>query len=255
MTGHYHSRGATRAGWISLVWVAVFGLLLSGCDARSAKVYRLGILSGIDVLIPIGDGFKSKMTELGYMEEQNIGYDWQKVNVDPTANRRAAQKFTADKVDLIFAFPTDAALTAKAAAGGTSIPVVFAFSTIEGNDLVQSLRRPGGNVTGVRFPGLDVTAKRLELLLDLMPQLRRLWIAYDIHYPTTKSALDLLQRAESTHGITLVEVPATKVEDIQADLQARSQSNEIGMDAILIMPEDLSQSPASVIGLKGPPAR
>ncbi len=225
------------------MWVVVVTLLLSGCGAPTPKVYRIGILSGVDAFAAMADGFKAKMTELGYVEGKNVVYDMQKVNADPAAEKQALSKFVADKVDLIFAFPTESAVAAKAATQGTTIPLVFAFANLEGVDLVKSVREPGGNITGVRYPGPDLAVKRFEMLMQFAPQVKRLWITFDANYPATKSALEVLRPATSAAGVTLVEVPVASVADIQADLEARAKSGDIGMDAILIMPEVISQSP------------
>jgi putative ABC transport system substrate-binding protein len=94
----------------------------------------------------------------------------------------------------------------------------------------------------VRYPGPELTAKRFEILHEIVPQLKRLYVTYQADYPTTKSALEALRPAVAAAGVTLVEVPNTKVEDISADLDARAKAADIGMDAILIMPETFSQS-------------
>jgi len=86
-----------------------------------AKVYRVGVLSGLDFFAPAIDGLKNKMTELGYIEGKNIVYDVQKTNVDVDAYRNTVRKFVADKVDVIFVFPTEAAAVAKAGTQGTNI--------------------------------------------------------------------------------------------------------------------------------------
>jgi putative ABC transport system substrate-binding protein len=239
-----HTRTQKKVGLMLLVGLIVLSLLLNGCgDSQKPQVYRVGILSGVDAFASIADGFKARMTELGYIEGENIVYDLQKVNADPVKEQQILEKFVADKVDLMFVFPTDSAVAAKIATQGTNIPVVFAFANLEGVDLVGSVRQPGGNITGVRYPGPDLTVKRFEFLRELAPQLKRLWITFDPNYPATKSALDALRPAALSAGVTLVEVPVASVADIQADLQARAQSGDIGMDAILIMPEVISQSP------------
>src|SRR3954462_11004985 len=106
-------------------------LVLSGCGATAPKVYRFGILSGLDFFANTADGFKAKMTELGYVEGQNITYDIQKTNVDPAAEEQILNKFVADKVDLIFVFRTELSLAANKAIQGTDIPVVFAQAFTE----------------------------------------------------------------------------------------------------------------------------
>jgi putative ABC transport system substrate-binding protein len=223
-----------------LVVVCVF---LSGCGDKKQKVYRVGIVFGVETFIDIADGFRAKMAELGYVEGENIVYDLQKLNADPTAEKSAAEKFVQDNVDMIFAFPTEPALAAKAATQGTDIPVVFALAGIEGNNLIDSVSEPGGNITGVRFPGPEITVKRLDILHELVPQAKRVYIIYDPNYPTAPSALKDLRPAASSLGLTLVEDPVKNIEELKAALQKRTELENIGIDAILIMPEILTQSP------------
>jgi putative ABC transport system substrate-binding protein len=226
-----------------LILLVVAFVLLSGCGKKTQKVYRVGILCSFEPFINIADGFKAKMAGLGYIEGKNIVYDLQIAHMDPKGEVRSARKFVKDKVDLIFAFPTEASITAKSATQGTDIPVVFAMAGIEENNLVNSVHHPGGNVTGVRYTGPDNTVKRFEILCELVPNIKRLYATYNKNYPANKASLEALRPVVSSLGITFVEVPITRLEDIQADLQARSASEDIGIDAILIMPDDLSQSP------------
>jgi putative ABC transport system substrate-binding protein len=115
----------------------------------------VGVLSGLDAFAPAVEGFKSKMTELGYVEGKNITYDVQSTNVDIDAYKSISKKFVADKVDLIFSFPSEASMEAKAATQGTDIPVIFdlAFTDVPEVNLINRVREPGGNITGVRFQG------------------------------------------------------------------------------------------------------
>ena len=230
--------------WVLLTWIVITAMLLSGCgNAQEKKVYRVGILDSFTPFSELADGFKIGMAELGYVEGKNISYDIQSSNFDPAEERRIVDQFVADEVDLIFAYATEGAISAKEATVGTDIPVVFAFAVLEGNDLVQSVREPGGNVSGVRFPGPDLSVKRLELLHALAPQVKRVGIIYNHNYPANQSQLLELQPAASTMGLTLVEIPIESVEEIQADLEKRASADDIGIDGILIITDDLSQSP------------
>ncbi|MFN8453488.1 MAG: ABC transporter substrate-binding protein [Anaerolineae bacterium] len=219
-------------------------IILSGCGAQAApKVYRVGILSGLDYFAPTSDGFKAGMTDLGYVEGQNITYDVQKTNFDIAAYQRILQKFVADKVDLIVVFPTEASLEAKAATQGTDIPVVFAFAFIEGVDLVKSVREPGGNITGLRLPGPDVALKRFEVMRQLAPQAKRIWLPYQRGYPIVASQLEVLRPAAQAAGVTLLEAPANNRAELEAALQAQAAANDIGVDAILSIAEPLTVQP------------
>ena len=217
-------------------------IALSGCDKNKPKVYRVGILSGLDPIVSIADSFKAKMTELGYIEGKNIAYDIHKTNFEPDKERQILKKFVADKVDLIFTFPTDSAMEAKAAIQGTSTPLVFSHAIIEGNSLIDNVRQPGGNITGVREPGPEIAAKRLEILHELVPKAKRVYITYNPNVPSVPAVLDALRKASLLMNITLVENPVTTVEDIKADLQARNKSGDLGVDAILMMADPVSIS-------------
>lgn len=244
MLDHHNSPTRIWHLWLTRIWFVVIILLVSGCGAQPVpKIYRVGILNGFDAFADIANGFKAKMTELGYVEGQNIVYDIQGSNLDPDKEQQIVKKFVADDVDLIFTFATEAAISAKVGTAGTTIPVVFAFGVLEGNDLVESVRRPGGNITGVRFPGPDLSVKRLEILHRLASQARRVGIIYNSNYPANKSQLEELRPAAASLGLSLIEVPVTNVAEIQADLQARTSAADIGLDAILIITDDLSQSP------------
>ena len=223
--------------------LVVFGFFLSSYGKKTEKVYHVGILCSFEPFMRIADGFKARMTKLGYREGENIVYDLQIAHMDPHKGEQAVKKFVEDKVDLIFTFPTEASVTAKAATEGTNVPVVFSMAGIEGNNLVNSIHYPGGNITGVRYTGPQNTVKRFEILRELVPDLQRLYITYNKNYPANKASLEALRSVVPTLGIQLVEAPVTSVEEIQANLRARSVLKDVGVDAILIMPDDLSQSP------------
>lgn len=246
MLDHKNSRVGNHRGWIVLVVIIMIGLLLSGCSgAQQTKVYRVGILSLPGSFELITEGFKAKMTELGYVEGENIVYDNLEISTTATAAeaQQMAEKFVDDKVDLIFAYPTPATVAAYAATQGTDIPVVFAMANLEGTNLVKSVREPGGNMTGVRNPGPEILSKRLELMVEIVPQVKRVWVGYEKNHPNTASGLEALRPAASSLGITLIEVPAVTLDDLKADLAARAESADLGMDAILTMSDGMNQGP------------
>jgi putative tryptophan/tyrosine transport system substrate-binding protein len=235
---HRDFRYLSRNLWRILIVFTLFALLLSDCGAKKAKVHRVNILSGLGFFADTIDGFKAKMTELGYIEGDNIIYDVQKTN-DPGDYKRILEKFVADKVDLIFVFPTEAALTAKAVTNGKDIPVLFAHAFIEGSDLIASVRQPGGNITGVRFPGPDLAGKAFEILIEMAPMVKRVWVPYLQGYPSVPSQLEAIQTAAASLGVAVVEFPATSAADIEADLRVRTKSADPGLDAILFIYEPL----------------
>ncbi|MBN2535913.1 MAG: ABC transporter substrate-binding protein [Spirochaetales bacterium] len=185
------------------------------------------------------------MAELGYIEGKNIVYIDKEMPQTATSAESQAEvkKFIDDKVDLILTFPTPMVFAAWAATKGTDIPVVFAMANLEGTPLVESVRKPGGNMTGVRNPGPEVLTRRMEIILEIAPDAKRIWVGYDKNHPNTPSGLEALRPAAQSLGVTLVEVPAAALGELQADLDARAQSTDPGIDAILTMSDGLNQGP------------
>jgi putative ABC transport system substrate-binding protein len=225
-----------------LVLLIVTSLLLSGCS-QPPKVYKVGVLSGLSFVANITDGLKAKMAELGYEEGKNITYDVQATDFDMEKYKSILKKFVDDKVDVIFVFPTEASMEAKAATQGTNIPVVFSFALIENMGLVESVREPGGNITGVRYPGPDIAAKRFELMLELVPQAKRILIPYQKGYPIVTPQLEAVYPLAQTSGVELIEVPANDAADLEAQLAALAQGSEKPADAIMFLAEPLTVTP------------
>jgi len=222
------------------VLLIAFCIFFSGCYEKTQELYNVGILSGLDYIDDAADGFKTKMTTLGYIEGENIVYDLQKTNFDMSIYKNILKKFVSDKVDLIFVFPTEASQEAKLATEGTGIPVVFAIANIEGTDLIDSIQKPGGNITGVRYPGPDIALKRFEIMNELVPNATSMWIPYQRGYPIASSQLDVLHAATSAVGVSLIEAPADNASELQIYLDARANLDDIGIDAILFLAEPLA---------------
>lgn len=238
----FHDR--LQTSWVLLV---VLTMLLSGCGgaAKESKKYRVGILAGLNAFSPAVDGFKSKMTELGFVEGENISYDVQSTNVDFAAYEAITKKFVTDKVDLIFVFPTEATMSAKAATKGTDIPIVFAmvFTDVPGLEIVKSVREPGGNITGVNIGTANLAGKRLEILLELAPNAKRILVPYLRDYPNVPGQLDVIRSMAGSRGITLVEFAADTPQALQTKMDSFVAADGIAIDAILMLAEPLGITP------------
>lgn len=224
-----------------LTLLLVVGMFLSACEKEGEKkVYKVGILCGLDYIGSIPDSFRPEMAKLGYREGQNIVYTIQRTNFEPAREKQILRQFVDDNVDLIFTFPTEVSMAAKAATRGTGIPVVFAVANIEGTGLVKSVREPGGNITGVRYPGPDLAIKRFEVMRELAPKVKRMWVPYQRGYPTVAFQMELLHPVAEAAGVRLIEFPANNAAEIKAELDARRKSGDIGFEAIFFIPEPLS---------------
>nr|WP_320191810.1 ABC transporter substrate-binding protein [uncultured Desulfobacter sp.] len=236
-----------RNGLVSYVWailviILVIGMLTSGCDRTKPKTFRVGVVCGADLFFPVIHGIKSQMTELGFKEDENIIYDVLTFNDDAEGEYNAAKKLVADHVDVIVTMPTQPSVMAHKAINGTEIPLVFSYAGIEGTGLVESVPHPGKNATGVRFPGPEQICKRLEILHEIRPEAKRIWIGYDKNYPTITPSLAALRPLASSLGITLIDVPVTTFNALAKDLEERAQKAGPGMDAMILMPDTLNHS-------------
>jgi len=229
--------------WLRISFIiALVILLVCGCPPRTDRRQIVVLCSSL-AFEPILRGLKEQMERLGYREDVHVAYDFQHVQL-PSNIPQLVQSLKEKKTDLIFAFPTEAAMAAKEAARQIhGLPVVFAYAGIEGSGLVASVRAPGGNVTGIRFPGPEQIGKRLEILRTIAPQVQRVWIGYNQHYPNTAPALAVLRPLADLMGIDLEEVPVETLEELAADLDRRARTGDPGMDAMLLMPDTYNHSP------------
>ena len=233
-----------------LTLLVVIFVLSGSCSKNKPKMHRIGILFPAEGIANIIDNFKERMAELGYVAGENIIYDFPHISemgsmhtiVKSQETLKALDKFVDDKVDLILAFPTDLALAAKEATQGTDIPIVFVIGTIEGNNLVDDIHQPGGHITGVRDVGPDMTVRRLEILHELIPDAKRVWITHNPDSHITSSIIRLLHEIAPSMNITLVEATVTSVEEVKADLEARFASDDVEIDAIMLLPNFYSLS-------------
>lgn len=209
------------------------------------KVYHIGIISGTDFFEGTDQGFRDRMTELGYKEGDNIVYDIQKTNNDMAEANKIIENFVNKKVDLIFAFPTNVAVLAKDLAKDTSIPVIFGDATIEGSGLVKDANYPGNNITGVRQATIETVIKRFELMHSLVPDAKKYLIFYQDNFPIVINQLRELLILANESGVELVLKPVDNTKDINFYLQEQDKKSSIDFDAILTIIEPVAVAPES----------
>src|SRR2546430_17200990 len=138
--------------------------------AQQKAMPVIGILSpaSYDPFSTFVTAFRQGLSEAGYVEGQNVAIEYRFAEGHYDRLPALAADLVGRKVDLIMANSPPAALAAKSAT--STIPIVFRGGTDPvGDGLVASLARPGGNLTGVSLAD-DVTAKRLQLLSELVPR-------------------------------------------------------------------------------------
>jgi ABC-type uncharacterized transport system substrate-binding protein len=178
------------------------------------------------------------LSDLGYTEGKNIIVERRFGESDPDRLRAAAAELVERQVDVIVAQSTTAARPAKQAT--SLIPIVaIGMADPVGDELVASLARPGGNVTGTTFLGPELVSKRLQFLRETVPQLSRvavLWHPRAYSDRTTAGMLNVIESAAQTFGIQLQLVPAAGPDDI-AD--AFSTITKGGAAALVVFPSPM----------------
>src|SRR5262247_3281309 len=164
-------------------------------------------------------GFVQRLRELGWIEGRTIAieYRWAEGRSDRAAE--IAAEFVRRNVDVIV---TSATAVIVAAMQATSvIPIVFAAAGDPvGTGLVASLARPGGNVTGLSIQQTDLAAKRLELLREVVPGLRRLAILANVAGPAVVLDMREVEAAARTLGLEVIASEIRRGEDIVPAFEA-----------------------------------
>ena len=126
--------------------------------------------------------FVQRLRELGWIEGRTVAIEYRWAEGRAERYAEIAAEFVRLKVDVIVTYATAPVLAAKQAT--SVIPIVFALvGDPVGTGLVASLARPGGNVTGLSIQPTDLAGKRLELLREVVPGLRRLAIMANVDNP------------------------------------------------------------------------
>src|SRR5262249_53664262 len=175
----------------------------------SAKIPRIGLmvtgsLESLEARVQL-DAFRQGLRQLGYTEGRNIAIEYRGADGRIERFPNLAAELVRLEVDLIFAANTRAALAARQAT--STIPIVSAVMGDPVEDgLVASLAQPGGNVTGLTFLAPELTAKRMQLLKDALPNVSRvaaLWHPGAYGERTMDDMLKATESAARTLGVQL----------------------------------------------------
>jgi putative ABC transport system substrate-binding protein len=188
---------------------------------QAGKVWRVGMLETTSAALNAKniDGFKAGMRALGYVERQNLVIDYR--SADGRIERLPAlvTELLRLKCDVIVTRGTPSALAAKAAT--STIPIVMASigEPVE-TGMVQSLSRPGGNVTGLSAFTTELTQKRVELLKELVPGIRRIGFLDNMSNRSVPAQWDETKLAAQSLGLEALMFDVRKPEDIAPSFQA-----------------------------------
>src|SRR3954468_14327273 len=188
-----------RREFVGLI-VATVGAWPLSADAQS-KTYRVALLT-----LETGEAASqliASMRDLGYLEGKNLSLEHRSADGDPGRLAAMAQELVQAKPDVLVAGWGTLAPKALRAASAT-IPIVFVtVGDPIGAGLVQTLARPGGNVTGLSGQSTDLKGKQLQLMLTCVPGQRAVGVLLNPDTPYTALALKELKAAADREGVRL----------------------------------------------------
>src|SRR6266436_3155051 len=179
--------------------------------------------------------FVQGLGETGYVEGRNVAIDYRWAEDRYDRLPALAADLVRQKVAVIYAPNADAALAAKSAT--STIPIIFEVSVdpVE-RGLVPSFSRPGGNLTGMTSVSIELTPKRVELLTDLVPQIRVIGLLVNPNNPTTERLVQDMLEAANAKGVQLRILKAGAESEIGA---AFASLVELHAGALVLSPDPL----------------
>jgi putative tryptophan/tyrosine transport system substrate-binding protein len=202
--------------------------LAVAAEAQPSKVLKIGVLT--DAMVPwhtSTKGFRDGLQELGYIDGKNVRYEARAMQGDFTHLPKLTAELLEQRPDLVFCV-SDACSRELG-----RIPTVFTQVSDPVNlGLVQTIARPGGNITGIANLRAELSGKRLELFKDLVPSLRRVLLTYDPRQSEEREALASSRIEARRLKLTAIENAITDPLQIEPQLQKLLGG---GQDGILII--------------------
>jgi putative tryptophan/tyrosine transport system substrate-binding protein len=188
-------------------------------QAQQAKVYRLGVIHEGGHFSVVVDGLKDGLKELGLIEGKHYVLEIRDLKGDRHAAEEAARSLERAKVDLTYAVATSVAIVVKRATA--EVPIVF----VSGGDpveagLVDTFAKPGGRLTGVSYLTIDLAGKRLEILKEMLPKLRKVVTFYDPSNEVAMRSVKSAREAARQLKVELVERHVASARELQLALKA-----------------------------------
>jgi putative ABC transport system substrate-binding protein len=195
----------------------LFALCVSAEAQQAAKIPRIGVLAGSSSSgeAPRVEAFRQGLRDLGHVEDKNIAIEYRYADARLDKLPGLADELIRLKVDVLVVSTTAAVQAAKNAT--RTIPIVFfgVFDPVAAG-LVDSLARPGGNVTGFTNIATMLAGKRLELLKETVPKLSRVAVLYDPKCPGCLPQWNESQRQAQELGLQLHSMEVSSADKLEA---------------------------------------
>ncbi|MFL5030305.1 MAG: ABC transporter substrate-binding protein [Xanthobacteraceae bacterium] len=224
-----------RRAFIALLGGAAAGWPLAARAQQPGKLPTIGFLGAApSVESQRVAAFEQRLRELGWIEGRTVAIEYRWAEGRSERYAENAAELVRLKVDVIVTSATPPTLAAKQAT--EVIPIVFAtLSDPVGTGLVASLARPGGNITGLSNQISDTGGKKLELLREVVPGLRRLAIMANVGNPASVLDMREAQATARTIGLEVTTSEIRQAEDIAPAFEALKDR----ADALYLSPDPL----------------
>jgi putative tryptophan/tyrosine transport system substrate-binding protein len=228
MAGSMDRRHLIVGAGVSTLWP------LAAAAQQQRKLRRILWVSTESQPDPFVDGFREGLKSLGYAEERDYAIELRYAPGNPEALRSVVEEITPQKVDL--AISSGPAIQAMRRV--IDVPVLFAISgdPVE-LGIVKSLARPEGNFTGSTFLSRDLAAKRVDLLKEIFPNVRKLAVLSNTLHPGERSEWQVTQQAAQTLGIEPAYLPFAGPREFD---DALTGLGSMAADALLVFPEGVT---------------
>jgi putative tryptophan/tyrosine transport system substrate-binding protein len=200
-----------RREFITLLGGAAAAWPVAARAQQSGKLLTIGFQAA-SRSSPWAEAFVQRLRELGWIEGRTIAIEYRWSDGHPARDAEIAAEFVRLNVDVIVS-SSIAVPTFKQATD--VIPIVFALAADPvASGIVASLTRPGGNVTGLSILSTDIASKRLELLREAAPNIRRLAVIANVGYPQGFLEVGELKVISRALGIDIAPLEIRRAEDI-----------------------------------------
>lgn len=203
-------------------------------QTQPSRVYQVGILARGSFYEPAVNGFREKMAELGHIEGKNIIYDIRFVSAREDLPK-VAKEFIDKRYDLIHTYSTPATQEAYKLTRDLPKPIPIVFGSMGdplASGVIKDIQNPGTNVTGVASLSTELTAKRLELLKEINPQITRVAMPHTAREAgdvAANKSVDVALSSAKNLGIEILLFPVKNSADNQAVAKSITKDKVQGM--------------------------
>jgi len=211
-----------RRTFLGVIACSLLAAPLAAEAQQAGRIPRIGVLllfGTPEQPNPLVNAFRGGLRELGYVEGRNLAIDYRWADGNNQRLTDQAAELVRENVTLIVTPGTPATLAARNAT--SEIPIVMTnVGDPVGSGIVQSLARPGGNVTGLSLLDTELDGKRIELLKEAVPHLTRLAILWSANDPGMTLAFSRVEVAAKVLGLALQNLAVREPGDFQRAFEA-----------------------------------